>query len=204
MSDRMAIRESAVCEVVRAAPAHPVLDLLDPKGHFKVEHWREGKLIGTYECPNVITNEGKNRLLTTMFMDSKTRYGTWYLGLIDGAGSPVLAAGDTYDGINEANGWDEWDEISGTYRLPWTNGAAASQQMTNSTPVTFTMTAAGDIHGLFLVGGLVGTAVRDLNNTEQIASPNERILWCATAFASPVPVLNTDELKVTYTITIGA
>ena len=31
----------------------------------------------------------------------------WYLGLIDGSGTPTLAAGDTYAQIGGTNGWNE-------------------------------------------------------------------------------------------------
>ncbi len=203
MSDQMAIGESARCEVVR--PAHQILDLFDPKGHFKIEHLREGKLIGVYEAPNLIVNEGKNRLLDTMFglTASFTKYETWYIGLVDNAGFTNFQAGDTYDNIDGTNAWDEWQgyDVPATRPL-WTQGVAASQVITNAVPVTFTMDTAGTLEGLFLCAG-PNAATK--GNHEPGTTPNENVLWCGTSFASgTVAVLDNDQLKVTYTITIAA
>ncbi len=203
MSDQMAIGESARCEVVR--PAHQILDLFDPKGHFKIEHLREGKLIGVYEAPNLIVNEGKNRLLDTMFglTASFTKYETWYIGLVDNAGFTNFQAGDTYDNIDGTNAWDEWQgyDVPAT-RPSWTQGVAASQVITNAVPVTFTMDTAGTLEGLFLCAG-PNAATK--GNHEPGTTPNENVLWCGTSFASgTVAVLDNDQLKVTYTITIAA
>ena len=204
MSDRMAISESARCEVVR--PSHQILDLFDPRGHFKIEHWREGKMIGVYEAPNLIVNEGKNRLLNTMFglTASYTKYETWYIGLVDNAGFTNFQASDTYDNIDQSgNLWDEWQGYDDPATRPsWTQGVASSQVITNATPVTFTMDTAGTLKGLFLVAG---PNAATLGNHEPGTPPDDNILWCGTAFASgTVAVLDNDQLKVTYTITIAA
>ena len=66
MSDQIAIGESARCEVVRFA--HQIL--FDPRVYFKIEHWREGKLISMYDAQGLIVNEGKNRLLNVVFRRS--------------------------------------------------------------------------------------------------------------------------------------
>jgi hypothetical protein len=195
----MRLRESAACALIR--PAKKVWDGLDPRGHFRVEHWRQGQLIGLYEAPNLITNEGKNRLLNTMFYLATTaaRYETWYLGLVDNADpTPSPAAGDTYAQINGTNVWDEWASYDEATRPTWTRGVAASQVITNASPVTFTISASGAVYGLFLAGG-PNAATKNDNTAGTL--PNQNILWCVTGFASgAVSVADDDELKVTYTI----
>ena len=79
---------------------------LAPRGRFQVEHWRGGKRIAVYDVPNAIVNEGKNQLLNVQF-NSATAITAWYIGLIDGSGTPVLAATDIYAHIGNGNGWNE-------------------------------------------------------------------------------------------------
>lgn len=191
MRDRLTIREGAVCELVRPPAAKPVLDVLDPKGHFVVEHWRQGEKIGEYEVPNTVVNEGKNSLLDIMF-HAVTQITAWYLSLVNTGAT--IAAGDTYAQINGTNGWDEFDDYDETTRPEWTEGAASSQTITNATPVVFTISASGTVYGLFLVGG--GTDP-DVKND----AAGGGTLWAGAAFASgEVAVLDNDVLKVTYTV----
>ena len=56
------LRQEADLKVIHSADAK-VECLLNPRGQFKVEHWRNGKRINEYHFPNGITNEGKNKLL---------------------------------------------------------------------------------------------------------------------------------------------
>ena len=188
--DRLSVCQHAGCSLVRA---RSVEEQVKPKGRFVVEHWRNGQKIGRYEFSNAITNEGKNKLLDVMF-HAVTQITTWYLGLIDGAGTPTLAAGDTYAQINGTNGWDEFVSYNEATRQEWAEGASASQSITNSSPVVFNITATGSVYGLFLVGG--GTAPSTKNDAAGGGS-----LWAAAQFSSgTVSVANGDQLKVTYTV----
>lgn len=191
MISRIQLRESASCEVVRAPKQSA--DKVGVRGVFHVEHWRAGKLIGKYEVPNLIVNQGKNKLLDVMF-HAVTQITTWYLGLVDGAGSPTVAAGDTYAQINGTNGWDEFTSYDEATRQEWTEGAAASQSITNASPVVFTISATGTVYGLFLVGG--GTAPSTKGD-----NAGGGTLWNAVQFTSgSVAVVDNDQLKVTYTV----
>lgn len=193
MISRIQLRESASCEVIRA-PKQSV-DQIGVHGMFHVEHWRGGKMIGKYEVPNLIVNQGKNKLLDVMF-HAITQITTWYLALVDGAGSPTVAAGDTYAQINGTNGWDEFTSYDETTRQEWTEGAAASQSITNASPVVFTISATGTVYGLFLVGG--GTAPFTKND-----AAGGGTLWNAVQFTSgSVAVVDNDQLKVTYTVNV--
>lgn len=191
MISRIQLKESASCEVVRAP--RKAADQTGVHGVFHVEHWRAGKLIGKYEVPNLIVNQGKNKLLDVMF-HAVTQITTWYLALVDGAGSPTVAAGDTYAQINGTNGWDEFTSYDEATRQEWTEGAAASQSITNASPVVFTISATGTVYGLFLVGG--GTAPSTKGD-----NAGGGTLWNAVQFTSgSVAVVDNDQLKVTYTV----
>lgn len=163
------------------SPSSPVLASgLNAKGRFKVEHIRDGKVIGEYEFPNGIVDVGLNKLLGVMF-NGVTPITTWYLGLIDNAGFSALAAGDT---MSSHSGWTEATGYTGD-RKEWTEGAAAARAITNSSTVDFAMTGTAVIKGVFLNSDATGTS---------------GTLWATAAFASTVSVVNGDTLKVTYTV----
>lgn len=172
---------------------------LNLKGRYTVEHIRKGAFIHTEEFPNLITNEGKNKLLDVMF-HGVTAIGTWYLGLIDVTGYSALAAGDVYAQINGTNGWDEFEDYtdpansdSGTTRPQWTEGTAASQSITNGTVVSFDINAAGTVKGIFLAGGA--------NAQTKANATNGNTLWSAALFSGGDRVVaDGDVLKVTYTV----
>ena len=201
MKSHLNLSDKAGVEIVR--PAKPqAASGLNPRGRFQVEHWRDGRLIGQYEFPNGITDEGKDQILNTQF-DAATQITTWYLGLIDNANFTALAATDTYDEIDQAgNGWDEFTDYtdagngdSATTRPVWNPDAASSQSISNGTVVVFDITATGTIKGLFLVGG--GTAPE--NKGDHAAGST---LWATALFDSgDVDVQNGDQLKATYTVT---
>jgi len=172
------------------------------RGKFRVEHWREGKLLRVHEFPNGITTEGKNRLLDVMFHGT-TAHGTWYLGLIDNASFTALAAADNYDNINQAgNGWDEFDDYtdannasSAVTRPTWAEGAAASSSITNSTAAIYDITATGTVKGIFAVAGTNAQTKND--HTAGTA----HALWATALFnQGDQAVNNGDQLRVTYTV----
>ena len=159
---------------------------LAPKGKFHVEHWRAGKLIGIYEMPNGVTNEGKNHMLGVTF-NAATPVTTWYIGLVDNAGFSAFAAADV---MSSHAGWTEYQLYSEANRVTWVENAPASQSITNTTLAEFTITGTTDeVKGVFVVsnntkGGTTGT------------------LWATAAFATVIPVDASDVLKVTYTVSL--
>lgn len=171
--------DRAHAELDRPSPA-PLASGLNAKGRFKIEHIRDGKVIGTQEFPNGIVDVGLNKLLDVMFHGTSP-ITTWYLGLIDNAGFSALAAGDT---MGSHSGWSENTDYSGN-RKEWTEGAAATRAITNSATVDFSMTGSAVIKGVFLNSDATGTS---------------GTLWATAAFASTVSVVNGDTLKVTYTV----
>lgn len=190
MNDRLSVQQQAGCELIRATK---MFDQLLARGRFHVEHWRAGKLIETHDIRNAITNEGKNKLLNVMF-HAVAAIDTWYILLIDGAGTPVLVAADVYGQINGTNGWDEFEDFTEAARLEWTEGVGASQTITNASPVVFNISGSGSVYGLGIVGG--GSTPSLLAD-----AAGGGTLWAAAAFTSgTVTVMNGDQLKVTYTV----
>lgn len=153
------------------------------QGHYDIEHWRAGKLLKKFDWHNDITNEGKNKIFDVMF-NGTTPITTWYIGLISNSGYSALAAGDT---MASHTGWTEFTGYSQANRVTWTSGAASAQSITNGTAATFDMTGTGTVKGIFVVanntkGGTTGT------------------LWATGLFQADLPVVSSDQIKVTYTL----
>lgn len=161
-----------------------LIETFDLKGKFTVEHRRNGELIGVYEVPNGITNEGLDEVLDVMFHNT-SQHSTWYMGLIDNSGYTGVAAGDTY---TSHSGWTENTDYDETFRGEWTEGAASSQQITNASAVQFSMNATVTIKGMFLC------------NVSTKGDSSSGVLWCTGLFSSTVSCVNGDTLSVTYTL----
>lgn len=153
------------------------------RGTYHVDHFdKVGNFKGRYEINNGITNQGKNTILDTYF-NSITQIAStsWYIGLIDGSGTPTLASGDT---LSSHSGWTEFTSYSGNRQL-WGQGSSSGQAVTNSSPATFNISATGTLYGIFIPSAATGTT---------------GTLWSTAAFTTPVPVSNGDQMKVTYTL----
>lgn len=177
--DQLGFEQNCVANVARGRTLEDVLGGL--KGHFSIEHLdKDGQLKGRYELDNGIVNQGKNSILDIMF-HAATQITTWYIGLMDNSGYTTEAAADT---LASHTGWNEFTNYTGN-RKEWTEGAAASQSITNSTPVQFDITGTGTIKGVFICSAASGTS---------------GTLWSTAAFGSTVAVANGDQLKITYTV----
>lgn len=154
------------------------------QGRWVIEHFRDGVKIGEYEFNNGITNQGKNYLLNAAFnAGSQIPAANWSIGLIDGSGTPALAAGDTL--VSHA-GWTEFTQYSGN-RPAWGQGSASGQALTNASAASFTITGTGTLYGILIASVNTGGTGSD-------------ILWSTAAFASLVPVAVADIMKATYTL----
>jgi hypothetical protein len=181
--NKQQVSQKAEASLVRARGAE---DVKRVKGVFKVEHIRGGKVLSVQEFNNGVTNVGKDSMLDIMF-HATTQITAWYLGLIDDAGTPTLAATDT---MASHPGWAEFTNYSEANRVAWAEDAASGQSITNSVAATFNISGAGGtVHGPFLVS----------NNTK---SGSTGTLWATAAFAAPVAVSSGDQLKVTYTVSL--
>ena len=159
-------------------------DFLNPKGKVRIQHIRKGKVLKDFEVPNGIVNEGKNDLLDTYF-DSGTQIAAWFIGLIDNAGFTALAATDTHD---THPGWSEEESYDEATRPEWVNDGAASESITNSVSVDYSINDTAALNGVFVSDDSVKGSVA------------AGILWATASFSSVLNVINGDTLKVTYTV----
>jgi len=144
---------------------------LDKDGNVK---WEENK-------KNLITTVGLNHILDTQF-HATTQVTTWYIGL-KGAGTPVAA-----DTMASHSSWAEIIDYSGN-RKEWTEGAASSGSMTNSSSVDFSINGTATIAGAFLNTAATGTA---------------GTLYGVVDFSSSRAVISGDTLQVTVTVTAAS
>ncbi len=173
---------------------NPVKSHIKAKGIFHIEHWRAGKLLRHFDCPNGVTNEGKDALLDIMF-HADTQITTWYIAPLKTQTGSGVQDDDTYVAIGQAgNEWTESEDYTEGVRQEFVEGPASSQQINNSgNKAVFTMNATVTIEGVLVVGG--GTAP-----TTKGDNAGGGTLWATALFAANVDVENLDELKVTYTV----
>ena len=144
---------------------------LDKDGNIK---WEENE-------KNIIVTAGLNHVLDVEF-HATTQVTTWYIGL-KAAGTPIAA-----DTMASHSSWAEITDYSGN-RKEWTEGAASSGSMTNSSSVDFSITGTATVAGAFLNTAATGTA---------------GTLYGVVDFSSARSVINGDTLQVTVTVTAAS
>jgi hypothetical protein len=169
-----------------------MVDLLEPYGNFSFDHLRLVKpKSGKYEkinslyFPNAATNIGRQTMLGCMFLGT-SQTANWYFGLIDGAGTPAVAVGDT---MASHAGWTEFEDYNEGTRQTWVKAANnPSNQIITSTNASFTIVAVAP-------GTLVAGAFLVNENTKGGSSG---ILWSHGLFDDAVPVQETDIFRTNY------
>ena len=172
--------DSFIASLTKSRIKHDVLEF---DGTFKVELWRDGKLIKEVGGKNGVTIIGKNHMLDVTFGAASpvTQINPWYLGLINSTPSPFLSESDT---LGSHTGWSEFAGYSGN-RKTWDDADSVSKVKGTTVASLFTMNTGATIYGSFLASANSG---------------NSGLLWSAGAFDTPVTVENLNELKVTYGI----
>ena len=155
------------------------------KGKFQIEHRNDaGDLVGTYDVPNGIVDEGLNHILNTQFHQG-SQVATWYIGLVDNSGWTAFNDADT---LASHSGWSEFTSYTETNRVEWDEDAASSRSISNSNTANFSINASGNLKGIFISS----------NNVK--STGNTGTLWSTAAFSATVSVANGDTLKITYTV----
>jgi hypothetical protein len=167
-------------------------ELLDLKGRFEfvcrdrdgVELWRE-------TIDNVVCTLGKNQLFDAALRGAAYTVVGPFMGLISSVSFTAVAAADT---MASHAGWLE----AGSTNAPTFSGtrgsaafAAASAGASAITPLVFTFTGAGTVQGAFMCFGT--GAVATLMSTAGV-------LLSAGTFGTPQPVVSTNTLTVSYSI----
>lgn len=181
-NDKLTLREAFRAQIIRNRPQ---IDILNPTGRFRAEHYRRGRLIDVYDIANTVMNAAKNAMFNTYFnAAAQVAAASWFMSLVSSASYSAIAAADT---IASHAGWLEATAYSNATRPLWGQGTAASQQITNATPVSFIASSGFTAKGLFIV-------------SESTKGGTTGILFCAGLFTAGDAVLATnDELRVTYT-----
>lgn len=156
-------------------------------GRWDGQHIRDGKVIDEWSQPNLVVNEGLDSLLNIYFHNA-TQIGTWYIAPFEGNYTPVatVTAATITAAATECTAYDE------AARVAYDEAAASSQSITNSaSKATFTFNATKTIYGAFLIS----------NNTK---SGTTGTLFSAAKFATAKPVVDDDQLLLTYTFTASS
>lgn len=152
-------------------------------GVFQIDHVRNGEVIDSWEEPNLVVNEGLNKLLDVMF-GGATQITTWYVGLFEGNYTPVATV--TAATITAAS--TECTAYTESTRQEYVEDAAASQSITNSASrATFTFNATKTIYGAFLASASAKSATTGT-------------LFSAARFNTSKSVVADDQLLLTYTL----
>lgn len=152
------------------------------RGSFRVRcHNPDGQLAWEATILNAPTLAGLDYVMGAAFAGASPLT-SWYAGLIDSASFTALSTADT---LASHAGWAEATQYSEGARRPWANLARNNGVASNNSPMTFTLTAAKTIKGLFLAsdatkGGTTGT------------------LWATAPFTLPKALSVGQVLSVTY------
>lgn len=155
--------------------------------HYRVECWRDGRLVWWDEFDNLVVTAGLNDSLSQHFKGSLYT-ALWYVGLT--AGAPVFAAADT---MAAHAGWTEATGYTQPSRPVLVLGAVAAGSVDNSaSQATFTVSANATLGGAFL-------------NTSNVKGGAMGTLYGGGAFASgDQAVIIGDTVLVTLTLTAAA
>jgi hypothetical protein len=179
--NKLKLKETLGCSVVRKPSIHELLNL---KGRWLSELWRNGEKIGEFVAFNDITVAAKNSLFDTFFNGAtQVTPSNWCAGLINAAGfTGYNVATDT---MSSHPGWAEWTNYSQANRVAWGQGATAGGGITNASPIVFDITAGGTIEGLFIT-------------TNNVKGGTTGLLWSAASYTSPPVVSIGDEIRSIY------
>lgn len=145
---------------------------------------KDGNLKWEDTFHNTVMTAGKNDLLDK-YLAGSAYTASFFLGLVDGASAPTIAAGDT---MASHAGWTENQAYTQAARptAAWNAAAAGSKALSAS--LTFSINANGTIYGAFLC-------------TNSTKGGTTGILFSAGQFTGgSKTVQNTDTLNVSYSL----
>lgn len=162
------------------------------KGKYEATLIRDGKIIDEWEADNITVNEGLNATLGIM-LGGSAQITAWYLGLFTGNYTPV--ATDNAAGIagnsTEATGYVGPTSGGTSIRQTFSPSSPGSQSINNSASrASYFFNASQTIYGAFLVSSAT------INGTSGT-------LFSAAQFGTAKPVVNLDQLLLTYTYNLA-
>lgn len=178
-----------VSEALQAKFAKEGSEGLRVGGVFKVEHIRNGAVIGTEVSDNIVVNEGLNHILDVA-LSAAAQNSVFYVGIYSNNYTPqatdVMA---TFAGVGVAD--EISTEVDETVRQTWVDAGAAAQVISNTaSPAVFTANTTVSAYGAFL-------------SSDNVMGGTSGVLVAASKFAAVRNLLTTDTLNVTYTLNIA-
>ena len=176
-------------------------ELINVRGVFRFTFRdKDGRILRDQQFNNLLTQIGK-ALLLDQGLAGSAYTATEYMGLISSTSFSAVSGGDT---MASHTGWLEagsanaptysGNRITAAWSAATTSGASAySATKALSAGLVFTFTGSGTVQGGFIVGG--SGAVNTIGNTGGT-------LFAAGTFSTPQPVVATNTLTVTYSVTL--
>ena len=156
------------------------------KTHYKIEAFRDGKLLWTEEFENLVVDDGLDDSLDK-HLKAAAYTAAWYVGLTDGA--PTF---DPTDDMSSHVGWSELTTYDEAVRQTLVLGAVASQSVDNSaSKAVFTISGTATFGGAFVV-------------TTSDKGGSTGILYGGGVFTQDRALIDNDVLNVTITCTAAA
>jgi hypothetical protein len=162
-------------------------------GTIEYMHGRNGQILRRGRSHNGITTAGFNYMLDCMFGAAVpvSQLDPWYIGLINNTPSPTLLATDT---LVSHSGWVEL--VPGTAytgnRQTWADADAALSAKSSSSVATFPIIATVSAYGMLLC-----------SEDAQGDDDADDILWATGAFDAVLDLINGDDLKVSYGLSMS-
>ena len=156
------------------------------KTHYKIEAFRNGKLLWIEEFYNLVVDDGLDDSLDK-HLKASGYTAAWYVGLTDGA--PTF---DPTDDMSSHVGWSELSTYDEAVRQTLTLGVVAAQSVDNSAAkAIFTISGTATFGGAFVV-------------TTSDKGGSTGILYGGGVFSQDRPLIDNDVLNVTITCTAAA
>lgn len=157
--------------------------MVDLKGTYVVECYRNGEKIWEETISNVVTKEGKNHMLKVAISKEENAVTNWYIGLIGGNVTP--SENDTAQTVLGATGtYQEVQAYVATARPVYQCSFQANGVNNSNNPATFQFNANVTVYGVFIV-------------SNSAKGSNSGILLSAGRFGSPKS-FNIDDTLVVY------
>lgn len=155
-------------------------------GQFKVECYDEqGNLKWVDLTHNIVTGEGINRILNTMFKGT-TVISTWYASLVDSNTTATATMNYDVPIFTEGTGYDE------ATRVAYVVIAATQGTITNAASVAvFTIASSTTMYG---------AALFSQSTKGAHAAGADNVLYCMAAFSTSRAVVDNDVINLTYAV----
>ena len=156
------------------------------RGEFIAECYRAGKLIWTSKGHNIVTTEGRNRILNVMFA-ATTQTAAWYCGLVETDTAENADMNYDVPVFTESISYDE------ATRPTYTEAASTAGSTTNSAnKAVFTISATKTMYG---------AALFSIDTKGDHTAGANNVLYCYAKFAASRAVVDDDVINLTYTVT---